>query len=322
MRNETLNMKKIIITSLSFLTIASLLLSACQRATPTSQSAINVLAVETFLAEIAQNVAGERLKVEALVPLGLDPHAFEPTPRDVIKIAESQVLILNGSGFEAWAAKTLENAGGQRIVIEASAGLTSRTPREGEPADEHDSQTEEAHIEGDPHFWLDPTQVIRYVENIRDGLITADPAGKDAYTQNAAAYIAQLNDLDTWITQQVSAIPEERRLIVTNHESFGYFADRYGFTIIGTVIPSVSTGASPSAQQLARLVDQIRATGAVALFLETGANPQLAEQIAQETGLKVVSGLYTHSITAPGGEAPTYIRMMQYNVNVIVGALK
>jgi ABC-type Zn uptake system ZnuABC Zn-binding protein ZnuA len=178
------------------------------------------------------------------------------------------------------------------------------------------------HHEGDPHFWLDPLSVVKYVENIRDGLIATDPDGKDTYTQNATAYITQLNDLDGWIKQQVIAIPEERRLIVTNHESFGYFADRYGFTIIGTVIPSVSTGASPSAQQLARLVDHIRETGAIAIFLETGSNPKLAEQIAAETGIKVVSDLFTHSITDANGKAPTYIDMMKYNVNAIVEALK
>jgi ABC-type Zn uptake system ZnuABC Zn-binding protein ZnuA len=389
-----------------------------------------------------------------LIPLGIDPHAFEPTPQDMAMIADSNVLILNGAGFEEWAAKTLENAGGERAVIEASAGLTSREGREGEEAvmspeekaealcvdltektaveeiaagsdaasaaelhgeEEHDHEAEllslklnasdggyagyvkfdvaedgeyviaanggvlavsdlngaameveEAlpltcaglnggilldlepgeyviglaglsaettpffagstsghhHHEGDPHFWLDPLSVVKYVENIRDGLIATDPDGKDTYTQNATAYITQLNDLDGWIKQQVIAIPEERRLIVTNHESFGYFADRYGFTIIGTVIPSVSTGASPSAQQLARLVDHIRETGAIAIFLETGSNPKLAEQIAVETGIKVVSDLFTHSITDANGKAPTYIDMMKYNVNAIVEALK
>jgi ABC-type Zn uptake system ZnuABC Zn-binding protein ZnuA len=140
-------MKKIIITSLSLLTMLSFLISACQQApqptaAPTEMdhshmsqgAAIKVLAVETFLAEIAQNVAGERVKIESLVPLGVDPHAFEPTPQDVVKIAESQVLILNGAGFEEWATRTLENAGGTRTVIEASAGLTSREAREGEEA--------------------------------------------------------------------------------------------------------------------------------------------------------------------------------------------
>jgi ABC-type Zn uptake system ZnuABC Zn-binding protein ZnuA len=278
----------------------------------------SVLAAETFLADIVQNVAGDRMTVEALVPLGVDPHSFEPTPQDVRRVADSKILIVNGAGFEAFLDPLLKNAGGTRTVIEAAEGLTPREPLEGE----HSEDEEEQHAEGDPHFWLDPNHVVKYVENIRDALTKIDPAGQDAYAANAAAYIAKLNELDGWIKQQVEQIPSERRLLVTNHESFGYFADRYGFRMVGAVVPSVSTAASPSAQQLAALTDQIKATAAPAIFLETGANAQLAEQLALETGIKVVSGLLTHSVTAPDGPAPDYLGMMRYNVDAIVGALK
>jgi ABC-type Zn uptake system ZnuABC Zn-binding protein ZnuA len=445
-------------------------LAACQpAATPapvTSQDTaaaapqLQVLAAESFIADMAQNVAGDRLSVQTLMPLGLDPHAFEPTPQDVARIADSQVLIVNGGGFEEWLQEVLDNAGGQRQVIEASAGLASRAAREGEEAvmteaeradaicaelagqepealaagadaasaaelgEEHEGEGHEHgmellavtlnpeaggqyggyiilhaeeggdfvlattggalaisgpdgqpiaaeaifalpdgcqglaeagvfelepgehlvqmsgfagdsapllfgaagghhhHDDGDPHFWLSPVNAIAYVETIRDGLTAADPAGKEVYAANAAAYIAQLQELDAFIAQQVEQIPAERRQIVTNHESFGYFADRYGFTIIGTVVPSVSTGTAPSAQQLARLVDRVRATGAPAIFLETGANPQLADQVALETDIKVVTDLFTHSITPPDGLAPTYLAMMRHNTQIIVDALK
>jgi ABC-type Zn uptake system ZnuABC Zn-binding protein ZnuA len=333
-----------------FLT-AILLVTACQPLSPpatagTDNAALDVLAAESFLADIAQNVAGERLAIQALVPAGIDPHTFEPTPQDAVRIAESDVLIVNGAGFEEWLEEMLENAGGQRVVIEASAGLASRQPQEGEvrtqdnaesicavpaegqpPEDEacepgiSFDQEEHAH-EGDPHFWLDPNHVIRYVENIRAGLVQVDPAGEKVYAQNAEAYIAELKKLDAWITEQVDSIPPEERLLVTNHESFGYYADRYGFTIIGTVIPSVSSGASPSAQQLASLIDAIRTSQVKAIFLETGANPDLAEQIALETGVKVVGDLFTHSLSLPGGPAPTYLEMMKYNTEQIVSSLK
>jgi ABC-type Zn uptake system ZnuABC Zn-binding protein ZnuA len=305
---------------LSLALAAAFLLGACGpvAGAPVSGNGATprVLAVETFLAEIVQNVAGDRVKVESLIPIGLDPHVFEPTPQDVRRIAGSEVLIVNGAGFETWLEKTLQNAGGEHRVIEASAGLPSRAPQPGEML-----EADGAHA-GDPHFWLDPTKVVKYVENIRDGLTAADPAGKEVYARNAATYLVQLNDLDGWIKAQVAQIPPERRLLVTNHESFGYFADRYGFKLIGAIVPSVSTDASPTAQQLAQLVDQIKATGAIAIFLETGASPQLAEQVSAETGVKVVTGLYTHSITSVGGEAPSYIEMMKFNVNVIVKALK
>jgi len=271
-----------------------------------------VLAVETFLTDMAQNVAGERLKVDALMPIGLDPHAFQPTPADVAKIADCQVLIVNGTGFEVWLDETLRNAGGNRLVVEASAGLQPRKPAQTEVVDETQ----------DPHFWLDPVSATRYVENIRDGLIQADPAGKEIYTQNAEGYIASLKELDSWIRTQVEQISAGQRLLVTNHESFGYFADRYGFKIVGTVLPSVSTGAAPSAEQMATLIEKIRASGAKAIFLETGADKRLADQIAQETGAKVITGLYTHSITEPGGKASTYLSMMKYNTTLIVDALK
>lgn len=436
---------------------------------PTAPSAalpaIRVLATQSFLADIAQNVAGDRLTVEALIPLGVDPHIFEPTPADVRKVADSNVLIVNGAGFEEFLARLLENAGGERTVIEASKGLTSRTAREGEVAvmspeeladalcveaaslipeakeitagadrtsavepgmhkeedhaHDHEHQhggklwqvalTRQAdgtyagflkweaeggeiaiatsggalavtsvdsgkaveaeetltlacsgltqamimdvekgeyllalsgfrepkanlmitmpgghhhHDEGDPHFWLDPTKVVTYVTNIRDGLISADPAGAETYRANADRYIAQLNELDRFIASEVAKIPEANRKLVTNHESFGYFADRYGFRIIGTIVPAVSTGASPSAQQLARLTDRVREAGVKVIFLETGANPQLAEQLARETGIKVVSDLYTHSLSDADGPAPTYLDMMRYNVKRIVEALQ
>jgi ABC-type Zn uptake system ZnuABC Zn-binding protein ZnuA len=335
---------------LTLLFITFLLSNACQArgvndpSASQAQSSPKILVAETYLADIVQNVAGDRLNVESLIPLGLDPHTFEPTPQDVARIAESEVLIINGAGFEEWLQEVLDNAGGERLVIEASAGLSMRVPREGEEAHTEDetptdcpapgqdqaqesecapapSHVGEEEHEGDPHFWLDPNQVIGYVANIRDGLSQADPEGEAIYARNAEAYTAELEELDAWIAGRVAEIPPDQRLLVTNHESFGYFADRYGFTIIGTVIPSVSTGASPSAQQLADLIDDIQATNAKAIFLETGANPDLAEQIATETGVKVVSGLFTHSVSAPDGIAPTYIDMMMYNTQTIVDAL-
>lgn len=222
------------------------LLAACQPAGQVAQSGgaqttLKVVAAETFLADIAQNVAGDRVKIDALMPIGVDPHGFEPTPTDVAKITDSQVLIVSGAGFEAFLDELLRNAGGTRVVIEAAMGLASRQPRAGEIADPDHA--------GDPHFWLDPNNVIKYVENIRDGLSKVDPDGAATYAANAAAYIAKLKELDRWIADWVKDIPEANRKLVTNHESFGYFADRYGFQIIGTVMPSVSTGSAPSAQK-------------------------------------------------------------------------
>jgi ABC-type Zn uptake system ZnuABC Zn-binding protein ZnuA len=279
-------------------------LFACQpRNLP--QNGIKVMVAENFLADIVQQVAGDRVVVQTLIPLYVDPHSFEPTPRDIVAISESQVLVINGGGIETWLNPVLNNAGGQRLVIEASKGLKSRsTP------------------EIDPHFWMDPTKTITYVDNIRDGLVKIDPAGAGKYQENADRYIKQLKDLDAWIITQVKQIPPEKRLLVTNHENLGYFADHYGFKVVGTIIPSVSTDSAPSAQEIAKLINQIRTTGSPAVFLEIGANPDLARQIASETNVHVVTNLYTESLTDANGPAPSYIDMLRADVITIVDALK
>lgn len=286
--------------------------------TADADSLPTVLAVESFLADMAQNVAGDRLKIDTLMPLGLDPHAYEPAPRDIARVADADVLIVNGAGFEEWLAEVLDNAGGERLIIEASAGIAVSQATD-EASAEADDEHEHA---GDPHFWLDPTQAVHYVAAIGDGLTAADPAGQALYAANAAAYSAELMELDGWIAAQIEQIPVERRLLITNHESLGHYAARYGLRIVGTVTTSSSSSAAPSAQQLAQLVDLIRSSGAPAVFLETGANAQMAEQLHAETGITVVTTLTTHSLSAADGPAPTYIEMMRANTESIVDALQ
>jgi ABC-type Zn uptake system ZnuABC Zn-binding protein ZnuA len=284
--------------------------SQAPQATAQTPGLPRVLAVESFLADIAQNVAGDRLTIETLLPVNTDPHSYQPAPRDVIKVANSDVLILNGGGIEAFINPLLDNAGGTRLVIQASNGLTPRPDLTGE------------HPEGDPHFWLDPNEVIKYVENIRDGLIQVDPQGQSIYTANTAAYTLRLQSLDAWIKEQVAQIPAGNRQLVTNHESLGYYAARYGFSVVGSVIPSFSSDSDPTARELANLIDLIKSSGARAIFMETGSNTNLAEQIAGETNARIVTDLFTHSVSAANGPAPTYIDMMKYNVTQIVNAVK
>jgi ABC-type Zn uptake system ZnuABC Zn-binding protein ZnuA len=227
---------------------------------------------------------------------------------------------VNGAGLESFLSKLLSNAGKSRAVVEASAGLAGRKPREGE-AVENAGAPAGTPADVDPHFWLDPILAVKYIENIRDALSAMDPAGAAAYQANAEVYIGKLRELDRWIAGQVAAISPADRMLVTNHESLGYFADRYGFRIIGTIIPSVSAEAAPTARQLARLVDVLRAAGAKAVFLETGASAQIAQQVAREAGVAVVTELYTHALSDASGPAPTYIAMMEHDVKTIVAAL-
>jgi ABC-type Zn uptake system ZnuABC Zn-binding protein ZnuA len=302
---------------------------------PEPEAGTRVIVVETFLADIVQNIAGERLTVETLMPVGVDPHSYQPTPQDVARIAESDLLILNRIGLEEALDNVLLNTGGDFILVEAAAGLEYRDPvleihedehlltGEQDELDDHlKIEDEHGHADFDPHFWLNPIHVITYVENITQGLIQVDPEGADEYNLNAETYILALNELDAWIESQVEMIPPERRLLVTNHESLGYFADRYGFKVTGAIIPSATTGASPTAQDLAALTERILETGAPAIFLETGTNPRLAEQLASETGIKIIPDLSTHSTGSSEAHTSTYIEMMRYNTTLIVEALR
>ena len=306
MNLRSLNMYRLIV----LLTTLALVLCACRgsSAQDSETSVPVVLTSTTFLADIARNVSGDRVTVESLLPVGADPHSYEATPFDVTRIARSKLLIINGAEYEHFLEPLLENAGGEREVIEASAGLTLKEDAE----EEHGV---------DPHLWLDPNNVIAYVENIREGLTHFDPEGAAVYQSNADAYITQLKDLDAWIVEQVRQIPPERRLLVTNHEALGYFSDRYGFTIIGAVLPSVSSDASTSAGQMADLINLIKSSGAPAIFLDEVENPALARQIAAETGVRVITDLHLESLT-DGPPAATYIDMLKHNVAQIVNALK
>ena len=282
---------------------------------------LRVFATATFLADIAQNVAGDRFTVGSLVPRDADLHAYEPTTRDVARVSEADLFILNGGGLEGTLEDTLRSSASDTTFVSASDGLTPRTPQPGEPLAADDGEAAQGRAV-DPHYWLDPTLTIGYVETIRDAFAKADPAGADEYAANAAAYIEKLRDLDAWIEEQVAELPPEDRLLVMNHVSHGYYADRYGFRIVGAVIPSVATGATPTAKQLAALTAAIRRNHVRAVFVEPAENPRLADQIAAETGVAVVADLRDHALSEPGGEAATYLAMMKYDTERIVAVLE
>lgn len=271
-------------------------------------AAPDVLTTTTILADITRNVAGDRLSVGSLLPPGTDPHSYQPVPQDATMVDRSKVLVAHGAGYEGFLRPLLDTAGGKENVIEVAKGVRLLSG----------TQTDQAM---DPHVWLDPTNVIVYVDNIREGLTRFDPQGADVYEANASAYIDRLTELDAWINGQVAQIEPKRRVLVTNHEAFGYFAKHYGFTVVGAIIPGFSSDSSPSAQQMADLIEQIKLYEAPAIFLDASDNPDLARQIAAETGVKVIGDLHLESLTQ-GAPAATYIDMMRDNMTKIVQALQ
>lgn len=280
-----------------FLAIA---LVSCSRG-----AAPDVLTTTTILADVVRNVAGNRLTVGSLLPAGTDPHSYQPVPQDVTMVERSKVLVIHGADYEGFLQPLLDSAGREKNVIEASKGARLLSDEQG----------------NDPHLWLDPNNVIVYVDNIREGLTQFDPDGADVYEANASAYIDHLTELDAWIKGQIAQIEPKRRVLVTNHEAFGYFAEHYGFKVVGAVIPSYSSDSAPSAQQMADLIEQIKLYEASAIFLDASDNPDLAKQIAAETGVKVISDLHLESLTE-GAPAGTYIDMMRDNVTKIVQAFQ
>lgn len=258
-----------------------------------------ILAVESFLGDLTKRVAGDALVVDTLISPGIDLHGFQPSPQDIARIEKAKVIITNGAGLEGWLQPILDKTSTSLTTIEACAGIPL--------------------VDNDPHVWLDPILVKIYVDNIEQALSDFEPSQRSVFSKNAQELKQDLDQLDAWIRQQVEQIPLKRRTLITNHESMGYFASRYGFTLLGSIIPSHDALAETTAQHITALISQIEQMGVPAIFLETGSNPKLAEQLEAETGVKVISGLYTHSTD---DQAPTYIEMMRANVNKIVDALR
>ena len=298
----------------------SVLFSACASSSGTSSSKLSVVVTTTLIGDVTAHVGGDLIDLSVMMPAGVDPHSYEPAPADLGKVADADLVFVNGIQFEAFLEKLIENAGDEAKVITVSEGIETLAMAEG--ADEHtDEEHAHDHGEFDPHVWHDPNNVIVWANNIADALSARDPNNAATYRANADAYIAELQALDTWIEEQVAQIPDANRRLVTEHGTLGYFAARYGFEVVGTAIPGFSTLAEPSAQELADLADAIRDLDVEAIFVGNTVNPNVASQIAQDTGIQLVP-MYTDSLSPADGPAATYLDFMKFNVEALVGALK
>lgn len=298
--------------------IAAMFLSGCTSTTTAPDPAkISVVATTTIVGDVVNQIAGNLIKLTILLPTGADPHAFEPKPVDIAAIADADLVFANGAGLETFMEPLIQNAGGDAKVIEISEGIPLIQFK-----DLHEAEAgSDEHGEYDPHVWHNPRHVMVWVENIAQALSQADPDHASDYQSNAARYTESLEILDAQIEQIVMDIPVEKRLLVTDHLTFGYFAQRYGFEVVESIIPGFSTLSSPSAQELATLQDQIRQKNIQAIFVGVSVNPALSEQIALDTGVQLVF-VYTGALSEADQPAATYIQMMEYNAQAIAAALK
>lgn len=275
---------------------------------------LRVAATTSILGDVVAAVGGPDIALTVLLKPGQDPHAFNPTPADLAALSRARLLFANGLGLETFLPRL--PAGSE--LVEASRTLV---PRHMTEPHHHDAHDEHAAGAPDPHVWFDPLNVAAWTDVIRDTLSARDPAHAAAYAARAAAYRRQLLALDAWIREQTAALPPARRLLVADHAVLGYFADRYGFTLSGVLVPSFSTSAEPSARDLAALEDVIRANHIPALFVTRALSPALAERVAADTG-SAVATFYDGALSEPEGPAGTYLDFMRYNVSVFIKALK
>jgi len=282
---------------------------------------LRVVATTNIIADMAGQVGGDAIQLTSLLPLGVDPHTYIATPRDVAAVAEADLILANGANLEADFLPQLIQASQARLVY-VSEGIPPRELGPDETRAEGGEQpSQDAHSGIDPHTWTTPANASVFVGNIERALSELDPANADTYRANARAYQAELKALDEWVQAQINTIPLENRKLVTDHATFGYYADRYGLETVGTVVPGFSTASEPSAQELARLQDAIRGLGVRAIFVGSTVNPSLARQVAADTGIKLVP-LYTGSLGPPGSGAETYLDYVRANTHAIVQGLR
>jgi manganese/iron transport system substrate-binding protein len=298
-------------SQLILLLIAPVILVFASAQVPQPRLGPRVVTSTTVLADLVQQVGGDRLaSVRPVVPAGVDVEDYDPRPADLQAVAQADLLVMNGLALDRWVPKLVDSANPRITTLVLTDGL----PALGVGT----SQDEDIAENGNPHFWLDPQYAKVYVQRIHDQLVSIDPDGAATYDANTLAYVAQLEALDEWIGQQVATIPPDNRKLVSFHDAFPYFAARYGFVLVGVITPS--PGQEPSAGELAQLVQTVRAAGVKAVFSEAQFSPKLVQTLAAEAGIQqVVADLYNDSL----GEAPadTYIGMMRYNVERIVQAL-
>jgi len=281
-----------------------------------TDAGISVVTTSNIAADWVSRVVGDRVEVTSLLPTGTSPHGYSPGARDVARVAEADIVFTMGLGLETgWLKDLVAEASEGADIVELGSFANPLPARRGDAMEADQGVM-------DPHFWLDPVRVVLAVYEIAERLGLADSEAAAAYESNAEAYVAELEALHAWAVERVETLNVDRRKLVTSHDSLGYLADRYGFEVVGAAIPGVSTDRDTTPRELAALIDAVIMQDVSAIFAETVESNRLVEQLALETGVIVVAGLFTGSLGSPGSGAETYIEMMRTNVGLIVDSLR
>ena len=272
----------------------------------TAQEKPLVVATASIFADMATVISGGEVEVKMIVPIGGDPHIYEPTPGDAQLITKADLILINGLTFEGWLNELIENSGTQAKVITITEGIP---PIE---SDKYKNST-------DPHAWMDAKLGQTYIQNIKNALVELDPDQADVYDFNYNLYQQQLEDLDQEIQQQINTIPEKQRILITSHDAFRYYARRYGIRV--EAVLGTSTDAEVQTSDIVRLNKIIKESNVPAVFIESTVNPKLLEQLASDNKVQVGGQLYSDSLGDKDSPAPTYIDMLKFNTATIVKAL-
>jgi zinc/manganese transport system substrate-binding protein len=268
-----------------------------------AQERLNVVTSFSIIGDFVRNVGGDRIIVTTLVGPDGDVHVYTPAPADAKRIADAKLVVVNGLGLEGWLPRLVQSSGSKAVIVTATDGIAPL--RIGQAAD--------------PHAWQSVVDARIYVANIRDALVTADPADGEAFRANAAAYLAKLDALDQEVRSSVAQIPPTRRKVISTHGAFGYFAAAYGIEFIAAL--GVSTESEASARDVADIITQIRTEKIPAVFLENISDVRLIRRISAETGARVGGTLFSDSLSDEKGDAPTYIELVRHNIKALTSAL-
>ena len=271
---------------------------------------LQVVATTTQVGDFVREVGGNAVAVDQILQPNTDPHEYEPRPSDVAGAAEAKLVFANGDELDSWVEQIVSDSGSDAEIVDLGAIVPEHRPGESSGAAKS--------ARYDPHWWHDPRNAEAAVAAIERHLALADPSHRRQFERNARAYLAKLRALDAGIASCMNAVPPGRRKLVTDHDAFGYFADRYGIEVVGAVIPSQTTQAQPSAKDLSTLAQLIEREQVKAIFPESSLSPKVAEAIASQTGATADYSLYGDTLGPEGSSGATYLTMEAANANAMV----